>query len=51
MLRCAECGDETEADARGWQARLVGGVDDEPEEVAVFCPKCAEREFGESDGE
>jgi hypothetical protein len=30
-------------DGERWQARLT---DDEPPEVVVFCPECAEREFG-----
>jgi hypothetical protein len=31
-------------DAAGWRAYL--GVDDE---VAIYCPDCAEREFGEDE--
>jgi hypothetical protein len=43
QLVCAECGAQADEDAEGWRAYLTS---DEPEEVATFCPKCAEREFG-----
>jgi len=33
------CGD----DAEGWRANLTC---DEPPEVGIYCPECAEREFG-----
>jgi hypothetical protein len=43
---CVECGRVPSLpDARGWHAYLT--VDeDEPVEAAVYCPECAEREFG-----
>jgi len=46
--QCDECGRfwwplETEH----WSAYLT---DDEPPELAFFCPECSEREFGESYG-
>jgi DNA-directed RNA polymerase subunit RPC12/RpoP len=47
-LVCVECGRETTAPEKGWQAVLAGGVEDELE-VAVYCPDCAEREFGEDE--
>jgi hypothetical protein len=40
LLRCGECGSQSDPDAKGWQAYL----DDEDQAVA-FCPDCAEREF------
>jgi hypothetical protein len=40
MLVCVECGAESEA-GEGWKAYLT--ADAEP---AVYCPDCAEREFG-----
>lgn len=40
-LVCVECEKPAPADARGWQAFLT--VDDE---VALYCPACARREFG-----
>jgi hypothetical protein len=43
---CVECGRETNATEKGWRAVLAGDVEDELE-VAVYCPVCAEREFGE----
>ena len=57
MLRCEECGREgrTGEDASGWRALLtvapdddVSGDtdDDEVRGVAIYCPQCAEREFG-----
>ena len=51
LLRCVECGAGSDALARGWRAYLAP-EDDEPEdddpedELLVFCPECAEREFG-----
>ena len=41
-LICAECGAESPPDSAGWRAYL-----DADDTVAVFCPRCAEREFGE----
>jgi hypothetical protein len=56
VLICAECSREADYNATGWQAHL--GADDideiadfeEPRRVLafVFCPACAEREFGKS---
>lgn len=45
-LRCAECGRLADERALGWRA-LHGREqpEDEPD-VFVFCPACAEREFG-----
>jgi hypothetical protein len=40
----AECGEVwLPADEDRWHAFLT---DDEPPELAFFCPECAEREFG-----
>ena len=52
MLRCEECGKEarTEEEAHDWRAYLTVGEEDEPEEVVVYCPECAKREFGLDDG-
>ena len=42
---CAECEVPwLPADEERWQAYLA---DDEPPEVAFYCPECAKREFGE----
>jgi hypothetical protein len=35
----------TEEEPRRWRAYLTVGEEDEPEEVVVYCPDCAEREF------
>ena len=40
-LQCCECGRVSREDERGWTARLT--IDDE---VAVFCRKCDQIEFG-----
>lgn len=44
-LSCLECAEWTEEFERGWRAYLT---DDrfEPAEAVVYCPACAEREFG-----
>jgi hypothetical protein len=48
-LICAECGRTEDNDARGWRGYLVDLDDDGADEVIVFCPCCAAREFGGSD--
>jgi len=46
ILRCIECGLES-GSGRHWRAYLADDPrDDNPSEVAVFCPSCADREFG-----
>jgi hypothetical protein len=40
-LLCAECAALSPPGAVGWRADLVGD-----EDVAVYCPECAAREFG-----
>lgn len=47
-LKCLECGVVSDDSARGWRAYL-GRFDEEPVEVCVYCPDCAEREFGRDD--
>ena len=42
-LICDECGSAYRGE-RGWRGYLTR----EPREVAVFCPACADREFGEA---
>jgi hypothetical protein len=42
---CAECEARwLRADEKRWSAYLT---DDEPPEVVIYCPDCAEREFGD----
>jgi hypothetical protein len=47
-LDCVECGKGEDEVAPGWQAFLVGDPDteDDDEEIVVYCPDCARREFG-----
>jgi hypothetical protein len=51
MLRCEICVSNDD-EARGWRAFLASGEDENEAEVEVviFCPACAEREFGELSG-
>ena len=49
LLRCLDCGVESDRFATGWQAYLLQGVEGESDtEVLMFCPECAEREFDPS---
>ena len=45
-LFCVECSAVTNECVRGWRGFLT---DDEyePAEVAILCPECAKREFGQ----
>jgi len=53
MVRCAECGKVGEGWMEGWRAMLGTDIDDEdaPTETYLFCPACADREFGPPRGE
>jgi hypothetical protein len=46
--QCAECSKVAEGDLKGWRALLGADPDDEnaPPSAHLFCPECAEREFG-----
>jgi hypothetical protein len=47
MLRCEECRREAGADSRGWVAYRVEDPDEPGRTfVVVYCPVCADREFG-----
>jgi hypothetical protein len=54
VLTCAECRRQSDENATGWEADLGAdnideiAKDEEPRRVLafVFCPECAEREFG-----
>ena len=50
MLRCAQCDRPGEGAMVGWRAMLgTDGEGDDPRvEAFVFCPDCAEKEFGPS---
>lgn len=40
-LRCVECGLVSSGRDKGWEAHLT--IDNE---IGLYCPECAEREFG-----
>jgi len=44
-MRCAECGAESDERVEGWRA-MLGEEDDGELVTVVFCPQCAQREFG-----
>jgi Zn finger protein HypA/HybF involved in hydrogenase expression len=46
-LECVECGSTSEQQARGWKLYLGSGAEFDELELAVYCPDCAEREFGD----
>ena len=46
-LVCVACDRTDGGSARGWQAYLADLDDDGWDEVVLFCPSCAYREFGE----
>jgi hypothetical protein len=48
LLRCAECGAESDQLATGWRAYLAGELEENGQEAELltFCPTWAEREFG-----
>ena len=53
MLKCEECGARatTPEQARHWRAylsRLERNGSEDAKVVVVYCPRCAEREFGNS---
>jgi Zn finger protein HypA/HybF involved in hydrogenase expression len=52
MLRCEECEREarSEEEASRWRAYLTVVEEGEAEEVVVYCPDCAKREFEVDDG-
>ena len=46
-LVCVACEQAADDTARGWQGLLADIDDDGYDEVVLFCPWCAYREFGE----
>jgi hypothetical protein len=48
-VTCEECGVDADERAEGWQAHRADWPGEEPQ-LVVYCPLCAEREFGFSDG-
>jgi hypothetical protein len=46
-LVCVECAAESTGNAEGWRAYVAFLEEDgEPPEVVLYCPRCAEFEFG-----
>jgi len=46
LLRCEDCGVESDVFATRWLAFILNGVEGESDtEVLIFCPECAEREL------
>ena len=45
VLECVECGCRDDERGRGWRAYL-----DDDQDVWIYCPDCAEREFGRGGG-
>jgi hypothetical protein len=45
-LACLECGARADDRAHGWQAFLADGIEFPRPQVLVYCPSCADREFG-----
>jgi len=49
VLTCLECGVRSDGNARGWRALIPYFFeDDETPDLSLYCPSCAEREFGPS---
>jgi hypothetical protein len=47
VLACAECPRVSSVTAGGWKAyRVDDPEENEPPELAFYCPACARREFG-----
>ena len=46
MLTCIECGATAEEHTPNWRAYVAEPEDDDGEFVVIYCPTCAEREFG-----
>jgi hypothetical protein len=47
IVSCVECGSWSDADWRGWRAYRVDDPElDEPPALGLYCPACAEAEFG-----
>ena len=49
-LVCVECEASADWAAVGWDAHLVAAADG-CDEVVIYCPRCAQREFDESDAD
>jgi hypothetical protein len=48
-MQCDECGREADVEAHGWKAfvtRYATAEETDHPQLALYCPDCAEREFG-----
>jgi hypothetical protein len=50
VIRCVERGAESEELVAGWRAYLAGDFNEDEDEVLLYRPECARREFGPFDG-
>ena len=53
-MQCDECGREADVEAHGWKAfvtRYAAVEETEHPQLALYCPECAEREFGDAGAE
>jgi hypothetical protein len=49
LAACVECGSQSDARWVGWRAYRVDDPElDEPPTLGLYCPVCAEAEFGPS---
>ena len=48
LLICEECGRQADVEAAGWRIYHVEDTEEPgaPHIIVVYCPECAEREFG-----
>lgn len=47
-LACEECGAVADVEVHGWRAYIVDDPDEDPSPaLAIYCPACADREFGD----
>jgi hypothetical protein len=44
-LVCDECAGVSDEAARGWEAHLADVDDDGSDDLVIYCPACAQREF------
>lgn len=46
LLHCIECGAASDELAAGWRAYLAQDDGEEESRLELFCPQCADRQFG-----
>jgi hypothetical protein len=53
-MQCEECGRDADVEAHGWRAFVTHyptAEEAEDPQLALYCPECAEREFGHTEDE